>query len=164
MVERNGTTGLSPLLISFSFHFPRTNGVLVRISPSSIFSEALDLVEWIFTRFGNFPTISHAWTLNSSCPLRITQRTVTCSTKCEVRRNFNGGGVRGPVADYNFSSSRAVNFANGEDVSLWCCSVRPGTAYQDFESWDTPHWLAECLLRTVCIKVKCLTTKSKSLV
>jgi len=62
------------------------------LSPFSL--AALDLVEWIFTRFGKFPTISHTQTLNPcpppthAAPAYRGMNSHAFLKKCEVGDNF----------------------------------------------------------------------------
>jgi hypothetical protein len=139
-------------LISLSFNLPSQTALVFQFSLSPFSLAALDLVEWIFTRFGKFPTISHTQTLNPNPPPQsnpcISRNEQSRSLKkCEVGDNFKERDgwmifvfVAGqPIYYFWF---RAVNFANGKDVSLRL-TVPHDTTYQNFKSWATRHtWLS----------------------
>ena len=131
-------------MISLSFNLPSQTALVFQFSLSPFSLAALDLVEWIFTRFGKFPTISHTQTLNppptssySPCisgneQSRILKKNVNSETilKAGMDGWFLIVFVAGQLIYYFWFS--AVNFAKGKVFSLWY-SV-PRDTYREFKS------------------------------
>lgn len=130
------------------------NDARVPILSFSVSSAALDLVEWIFTRFGEFPTISHTQTLNPQTPpanrcISRNEQSRNFKKKCEVGDNFKG---RDEWMIFNCVCSRSTDLLFLLQRSKFCeresgfFTVCCGLWYNisAFHIWDTHH---TCLAR-----------------